>query len=62
MCQLRADGIRASAKHAEVITREEEEQLWDSGVMGIDNPHALANAVFFANGKDLCLRGGHEHH
>lgn len=51
--QLRADGIGASVKHAEVITREEEEQLWESGVMGVGNPRALANAVFFCKREEL---------
>ena len=62
-CELRSDGIGATVKHAEVISREEEELLWSSGIMGVDNPRALANAVFFfANGKNLCLRGGREQH
>ena len=26
------------------------------------SPKALLYAVFFANGKNLCLRGGREHH
>ena len=51
--QLRADGVGASVKHAEVISREEEELLWssDCGVMGVNNPHALGNAVFFCEWK-----------
>ncbi len=59
---LREEGIGASVKHAEVITREEKEQLWCSGVLGVQSPRALANAVYFTNGKNLCLRGGSEHH
>ena len=31
------------------------------GVLGISNPTALLNAVFYLNGKVLCLRGGKEH-
>ena len=58
--QLRTDGVGACVKHAEVLSKEEEQLLWDSGVMGVDNPRALANAVFFANGKNLCLRGSRE--
>ncbi len=30
--------------------------------MGVESPRALANAVFFENGKNLCLCGGSEHH
>ena len=43
-------------EHAEVITREEEKQLWDSGVMGINNPRALANAVFLQTGRTSVYR------
>ena len=56
------DGVGACVKHADVLSREEEQLLWGSSVMGVDGPRALANAVFFVNGKNLCLRGGHEHH
>ena len=45
--QLRSDGIEATVKHTEVISKEEEELLWSSGVIGVDNPRALANAVCF---------------
>ena len=48
-------------KHAEVITKEEEVQLWESGELGTKDPKALQNAVFYYNGKNFCLRGGVEH-
>ena len=35
--------------------------LWDSGVINLNNPTGLLNAVFFYNGKNSCLRGGLEH-
>ena len=60
--QLRADGVGACVKHAEVFSGEQEQLQWESGVMGVDDPRALANAVFFVNGKNLCLRGGCEDH
>ena len=41
-----------------MITPEEEEQLWNSGAMGIFNPKVLLRAVFFCVGKAFCLRGG----
>ena len=58
----REEGIGAEVKHAESFTSEEEEQLWEQKVMGVHSPKALLNAVFFANGKYLCLRGGREHY
>jgi hypothetical protein len=58
--KLRENGVGASVKHTE-ITRSEEIQLWNSGVLGTHSPVSLLNAVFFMNGKVLCLRGGREH-
>ena len=29
--------------------------LWDSGVINLNNPTGLLNAVFFYNGKNFCL-------
>ena len=47
-------------KHAEIITPEEEEQLWESGIMNSTTPKGLQNAVFHLVGKAFCLRGGAE--
>ena len=58
--ELREQGVGAQVKHAEVITPEEENALWDAGVMGIFSPRALVRAVFFYVGKAFCLRGGTE--
>ena len=60
--KLRKDGVGAVVKHAEIITVEDEVKLWEAGVMGVTSARALLNAVFFMNGKVLCLRGGREHH
>ena len=59
--QLREEGVGASVKHAPVISHEEESALWDGGILGVHSPKALLNAIFFMNGKVLCLRGGREH-
>ena len=56
--RLREEGVGASVKHTAVISYDEESALWESGVIGVHNPKALLNAVFFLNGKVLCLRGG----
>ena len=42
------------------MSSDEEDKLWETGVIGIDNPLALLRAVFFYNGKNFCLRGGKE--
>ena len=54
-------GIGANPKKAEIITPEEEDHLWNSGVLGIETPKALLNAVFYYNSKNFHLRGGEEH-
>ena len=55
--QLREEGVGAAVKHTEVISSTEESLLWSQGSLGVTSPTALLNAVFFMNGKILCLRG-----
>ena len=59
--ELRQKGVAVGVKHSEVISSSEEELLWEKGILGIDSPAALLNAVFYGKGKVLCLRGGREH-
>ena len=59
--QLRAEGVGTVVKHATLISKEEENALWENGVLGEGTPTQLLNAVFYYNGKNLCLRGGKEH-
>ena len=59
--RLHSNGIGRQVKHAEVISKSDEQRLWESGVMGVNDPKALQNAVFYTVGKMLCLRGGVEH-
>ena len=58
--KLRENGVEAFVKHT-ATTSQEEAQLWSEGVLGLSSPCALLNAVFFLNGKTMCLRGGWEH-
>ena len=59
--QLRNEGVGASVKHASLINKDEENILWQHGVLGDDTPERLLRAVFYCNGKNICLRGGKEH-
>ena len=59
--KLHADGVGRQVKHAEVLTKEDEDKLWEAGEMDIDTPTGLLNAAFFVVGKMFCLRGGQEH-
>ena len=58
---LHTMGIGADLKATEVLTKDEEETLWKTGVLNTETPDGLLNAVFFLNGKNVCLRGGSEH-
>ena len=58
---LHSSGIGRQVNHAEVISKQEENKLWESGVLGDSDPKSLQNAVFYTVGKMLCLRGGVEH-
>ena len=58
--QLRQAGVGAEVKHAALITPDEEDMLWTSGVLGVSSPKALVRAVFYYVGKTLCLREGQE--
>ena len=59
--QLRSSGVGAESVQTEGISHEEENRLWESGVLNTDTPKGLLRAVFFYNGKCFCLRGGQEH-
>ena len=48
--QLHSEGIGVQTKCTEVITKEDKEKLWISGVMGLTTPRSLQNAAFFVVG------------
>ena len=58
--QLRSKGVGAEARQTEALSKEDEEALWKSGVLGYSSPKHLLRTVFFLNGKNFCLRGGAE--
>ena len=58
--ELRQSGIGANPSKAAAITKEEENMLWNSGVLGTSTPKALQRGVYFSLGKFFCLRGGEE--
>ena len=58
--ELHQKGFGAEVKHTAVITQEEEDQLWDRGVLRVDSLLKLLCRVFFSVGKVFCIRGGKE--
>ena len=59
--ELHAQGVGTTKRQSEILSRSEEEQLWDTETLGVDSPLALQYAVFFYNGLNFVLRGGQEH-
>lgn len=43
------------------ITLQQEDKLWETGVLGDDNPTTLLRTIFYSAGKFFGLRGGKEH-
>ncbi len=58
--KLHSEGIGTSRHHTPIITDEEEEQLWSTGVFGQENPKQLQRTVFYYIGKRFCVRGAEE--
>ena len=59
--ELHWHGVGNSRKQAEIITRDEEEQLWQMGALSSESPLGLLHAVFYLNGLNFVLRGSDEH-
>ena len=59
--RLHSKGIGVDTKATALLSTNEEDILWKKGILSLDNPTGLLNAVFFYNGKNFCLRGGAEH-
>jgi len=54
-------GVDSDSKETEVLSKDEEKQRWEGGVLECNSPKALFQAIFFLNGKNFYLRGGDEH-
>ena len=61
MKRLQSKGIGSTHKQAEMLTEEEEEQLWEKNILGDHNPQSLINTMIFMNGLYFALRSGDEH-
>lgn len=52
---FRHPGVGAEVKHTNLITKGEDNALCEHGVLGVDTPEPLLRAVFYYNGKNVCL-------
>ena len=50
---LHGKGIGTETKATPVLSTNEEDILWSQGILSLDNPTGLLNAVFFYNGNKL---------
>ena len=48
-------GIGADLKTTEVLTKDEEETLWKTGVLNMETPDGLLNAVFFFKRQEFLI-------
>ena len=62
MKRLSATGLGTTSKQAEVITKEQEDSLWASKLLGDYSPLVLLRTIVYLNGKHFALRSGAEHH
>ena len=49
MKRLQAKGLGSKQRQAEPITEEEEDLLWEKGLLGDHNPQALLNTVIYVS-------------
>ena len=55
--QLREEGVGAESQQTPTIAIEEENMLWDKGILNTSTPKGFFRAVFYYNGKNFVLRG-----
>ena len=62
MKELAASGKRVPRRQAEIITIDEEEQMWKTGILGSSSPQQLLDTTLYMIGMHFALRAGQEHY
>ena len=61
MKRTKAGGAGSTKKRVEPISFEEEEMLWEKGLLGSATPHTLLDTMVYMCGIYFALRSGQEH-
>ena len=61
MKRLTNIGVGSTVKQAEPLREDQEQKLWNLGLLGEDSPSVLLNTMVFLIGKNFSLRSGREH-
>ena len=61
MKRLRSQGLGVKKKRAEALTIEDEDKLWEEGLLGATTPHTLLDTMVYMCGLYFALRSGKEH-
>ena len=61
MKRLQSTGCGSKTRKAEPLTEEEEEIVWQKGLLGKSTPQALVDTILVMNGLYFALRSGKEH-
>jgi hypothetical protein len=61
MKRLQSQGIGSKKKQAEPITGQEEELLWEKGLLGDATPQSLLDTIVYMNGLYIAVCSGSEH-
>ncbi len=61
MKRLQYKGLGSKKCQAEPLSLDEEEILWEKGLLGDKDPHTLLDTMVFCNGLYFTLRSGREH-
>ena len=59
---LRERGMDKCKNRSDALTKEEEDQLLERGVLGSTNPTSLNYAIFLTTSQQFGTRGCQEHH
>lgn len=61
MKELSSQGKHAKRESAAIITVDQENAMWESGVLGEDNPKQFSKTLLYLVGMHFALRAGAEH-